>query len=199
MGGVVLGGQVRGVVDENPCKQIRKQRPKPRSRYVTGVEYDGAYQAMSPMFQCAMDLAVLTGLRPGDLLSLTRENLTDDGIEIATSKTGKALLIEWSAELRCVVKRAQKQKPQVRQPIICNKQGKCYTVDGFNSIWYRNIRKATADSENPLDEPFQFRDLRAKSASDDVLEAASRRLGHSNSEITQRVYRRKPVKVRPLR
>ena len=39
---------------------------------------------MGPMVQCAMDLAVLTGLRPGDLLRLTRANLTDDGIEIAT-------------------------------------------------------------------------------------------------------------------
>ena len=146
-----------------------------------------------------MDMAVLTGLRPGDLLSLTRENLTDEGIEIVNSKTGKVLLIEWSADLRRVVKRAQQQKPQVRQSIICNKQGKPYTVDGFNSNWYRNIRKAVADSENALEEPFQFRDLRAKSASDDVLEAASRRLGHSNTEITQRVYRRKPDRVGPLR
>jgi integrase len=50
-----------------------------------------------------------------------------------------------------------------------------------------------------LEERFTFNDLRSKSASDtaDVLEA-SERLGHSNIDLTRRVYRRKPAKVRPL-
>ena len=43
-------------------------------------EYAAAYKAMRPMVQCAMDLAVLTGLRRGDLLALTRANLNDDGL-----------------------------------------------------------------------------------------------------------------------
>src|SRR5438046_3762691 len=89
-----------GVVDENPCREIRKERPKPRRRYVTEAEYAAGYKAMRVMAQCAMELAVLTGLRPGDLLGLTRANLTDDGIDVATSKTGKHLLIEWSEALR---------------------------------------------------------------------------------------------------
>ena len=61
---------------------------------------------MPPMIKTAMELAVLTGLRRGDLLALTRENLTDDGIELVESKTDKALIIEWSDELRDVVRRA---------------------------------------------------------------------------------------------
>jgi hypothetical protein len=60
-------------------------------------------------------------------------------------------------------------------------------------------RKAIADENNALTEPFQFRDLRGKSASDDVLEVASQRLGHSDAAVTNRVYRCLPVKVRPLR
>ena len=48
------------------------------------------------------------------------------------------------------------------------------------------------------DQPFQFRDLRAKSASDDTPEAATARLGHTNAAITESVYRRKPATVRPL-
>lgn len=43
------------------------------------------------------------------------------------------------------------------------------------------------------------RDLRAKSASDDSAEAASRRLGHANPAITERVYRRELEIVKPLR
>jgi integrase len=188
-----------GAVEENPCREIRKERPKPRRRYVTEAEYAAAYKVMTPMAQCAMDLAVLTGLRPGDLLGLTRANLTDDGIEVTTSKTGKRLLIEWSEALGSAVKRALAQAPRVRQPIICNKQGAAYTVDGFNTIFYRAMGKALKDENSGLRERFQFRDLRAKSASDDTAEAASKRLGHADPKITERVYRRKAERAKPLR
>jgi integrase len=181
-----------GVVDDNPCRQIRKERPRPRRRYVTEAEYAAASKTMPAMLQCAMDLAVLTGLRPADLLALTRSNLTDEGIQVSTRKTGRDLVIAWSDELRRVVKRALSLPPKLRQPLICGRQGKPYTVDGFTSIWRRKIRKALADPENSLQEPFQFRDLRAKSASDDTAEAATARLGHTNAAITERVYRRKP-------
>jgi hypothetical protein len=46
---------------------------------------------------------------------------------------------------------------------------------------------------------FQERDLRAKVASEsDTLIEASERLGHADTGIPQRVYRRKPVRVQPL-
>ncbi len=188
-----------GVVDANPCREIRKQRPKPRQRYVTEQEYEAAYEMMPPMVKCAMDLAVLTSLRPADLLGLERSNLTDEGIHIDTRKTGKRLIIQWSEELRRVVKRALSLPPHIRQPLISNRRGKPYTVSGYNSIWYRWMRKAVADKDNPLTESFQFRDLRAKSASDDRLESATARLGHSDPRLTENIYRRKPTIVRPLR
>ena len=188
-----------GVVDANPCREIRKQRPKPRQRYVTEQEYQAAYEAMPPMIQCAMNLAVLTSLRPADLLGLERSNLTDEGIHIDTRKTGKRLIIQWSEELRKVVKEARSLPPHIRQPLISNRRGKPYTVSGFNSIWYRWMRRSVADKDNPLTESFQFRDLRAKSASDDRLESATARLGHSDPRLTEHIYRRKPTLVRPLR
>ena len=72
-------------------------------------------------------------------------------------------------------------------------------MDGFDSIWYRRMKKAVANKKNPLTEFFQFRDLRAKSASDDAAESATARLGHSDPKLTEKVYRRKPAVVRPLR
>jgi integrase len=55
------------------------------------------------------------------------------------------------------------------------------------------------DKESGLTERFQFHDLRAKSASDDTTEAASKRLGHADPKITERVYRRKADRAKPLR
>ncbi len=58
---------------------------------------------------------------------------------------------------------------------------------------------ARVKTQTRVTERFQERDLRAKTASDsDTLEEASARLGHASTAITQRVYRRKPVRVRPL-
>ena len=149
------------------------------------------------MMQVAMDLALLTGLRRGDLLSLTRNHLTDEGILIKTSKTGKPLLIEWSDELRSVVKKAKRIKPQVRSTLICNLQGKPYSGQGFAAMWQKLIKKAV--EKEVIQERFRFHDLRAKSASDDTLEAATERLGHMDAKLTERVYRRKPRRVKPLR
>ena len=54
--------------------------------------------------------------------------------------------------------------------------------------------------ETGVTERFQERDLRAKVASDSgSLVEASERLGHADTAITQRVYRRKPVRVQPLK
>ena len=53
--------------------------------------------------------------------------------------------------------------------------------------------------ETSLQERFQERDLRAKTASDMPLELASALLGHADVRITQKVYRRRPDVVKPLK
>jgi len=189
-----------GAVDANPLRDVRKFPEKPRDRYVTDLEFQLVHDVAPPMIQVAMDLALLTGLRRRDILDLTRTNLTDDGILVRPSKTenstGKVLLIEWSAELRTVIDRAKKLPPHVRQNIVATRHGKPYSSDGFSSMWNRTMAKALKAG---LREKWRFNDLRAKSASDDTLNAAVERLGHSNAATTKRFYRRGPEKVRPLR
>lgn len=153
------------------------------------------------MIQVAMDLALITGLSRGDILALTRTNVRDDGIHYTRRKTARRsprkFVIEWSDELRAVVARAKKIRPQVRQYLVATKQGKQFSTEGFSTAWQRTMVKAM---NSGLQQRFHFHDLRAKSASDgaDLLES-SNRLGHSSPAITQRVYRRKPTRVKPLR
>jgi integrase len=88
--------------------------------------------------------------------------------------------------------------PQVRRFVISNRQGNGYTGDGFRNVWERAREKAL--KEGDLLESYRFNDLRAKSASDEAdIEKASQRLGHTSRSTTERFYRRKPVKVTPLR
>ncbi len=53
--------------------------------------------------------------------------------------------------------------------------------------------------ETKLIKRFTEHDLRAKVASDIEIGHAQKLLGHKSSEVTERVYRRKAVKVTPLK
>ncbi|MCH8845168.1 MAG: hypothetical protein IIC11_00310 [Proteobacteria bacterium] len=53
--------------------------------------------------------------------------------------------------------------------------------------------------ETKLTERFTEHDLRAKVASDLEVGHARQLLGHANEEITERIYRRKTVMVKPLK
>jgi len=186
-----------GVIShENPCYKLRFPDSKPRDHYVTDDAFSFVRDRAQPMIGYAMDLAYLAGMDEGTIRKLERRNLTDDGIEFERGKTGKLQLIEWNDELRAVVKSILRLSPQVRQVLICNRQGKPYSPNGFQSQWQRLMRKCKKDG---FTEHFHFHDLRAKSASDsDDDQSAADRLGHSDVKLTQRVYRRLPKRAKAL-
>jgi integrase len=201
-------------VATNPCRLIPKLRETERDRYVTDAEFTAVYKLASPMMQCAMDLATMTGQREGDLLKLARSQLTDDGIVFAIGKskrrhprhgqvveTSKRVIVEWSPELRTVIEKVKKLGPDIRPTLLCNLQGKPFTSDGFRSNWHRLMVVASTPGKNgkpaALAERFTFHDLRAKSASDDDFDVATERLAHDDPRTTQKVYRRKPRRARP--
>lgn len=178
----------------NPCRDVKKFRLAPRDHYVEDGDYRLMRASAGPRLRVLMDLALLTGQREGDLLALRWEQIEKDGIRFRQSKTGKALIVGWSKDLRRVIAQARQIKPR-GETVIGTQDGAAYTIDGFQSLWRRTRNRA---KEAGLMRPFPFNDLRAKSASDDALAAASERLGHADAKITERVYRRAPRKVKPL-
>jgi len=169
-------------------------------------EITEALKVAPPVIHTYIRFKLMTGLRRGDILRLRLSNLRDDGIHVRTSKTGKRLVFEWdeTGKLQALVDEILRIPPSRigDAPLFTTRQGKPYIdVDGranaFDSLWQRFMRKALEKTD--LQERFQERDLRAKVASDSAsLVEASERLGHADTGITQRVYRRKPVRVRPL-
>lgn len=189
-----------GEMRSNPLLGIALPAQSPRKRYVTNDEYLAAWELAPAMIRAAMDLAMLTGLRRGDILGLERADITDDGLRVRPGKTRKSsnveLLFEWSPDLSRVIRETLARPPQVRQAIISGSNGKPVPASTFGNAWARLMRDLEANGI----ERFQFRDLRRKSASDEVdADTASARLGHSSRAITDRVYRVKPRKVRPLK
>lgn len=202
-----------GYIKAHPfAGQIRIEGSKPRTRYVEDWEILESLSLPSArkrgsvvMIQAYISLKLLTGLRRGDLLRLKVADCKSDGIHVTTSKTGKAVIYEWTDELRETVEHVKAVRPIDLSPFLfCNKRGQGYinenngTVSGWDSMWQRFMKRVL--EETKVIERFTEHDLRAKCASDaETLEHAQKLLTHADSKITNAVYRRKPEKVKPLR
>jgi integrase len=184
-----------GIVNDNPCRLVKRNPERPRDRDVSDQEYTFVHSLASPVLQVAMDLVYLTGLRLGDLLRLSElENVTREGLLVRIGKTGKRVLFEWTPELREVVDRARALRGKVRGLyLLCNRGGQRYTESGFKAMWQRLMRKAM---EKGLRERFTFHDLRAKAAS--AADNPTEFLAHDDPRTTNRIYRRAVRRVTPV-
>lgn len=206
-----------GYMDRHPLKgQVLLEGEAPRSRYIEDWELVECLRLDSKrkkgsvrMIQAYLRMKLLTGLRRGDLLRLKVDAIREDGIHVTPRKTetttGKSHIIEWSEELRAAVATAKEARPVDISPyLFCNRRGECYfddekeTASGWDSMWQRFMERVL--SETKVEERFTEHDMRAKCASDaESLEHAQQLLAHADSKITERVYRRKPGRVKPLR
>jgi integrase len=197
-----------GATKVNPARDVRKIPVPARTRLPQRHELDLVYQHAPPVVQCAMTLAELTSMDRGGVLSLLMKHcrFEDPGIQHTRPKTrrraARTVIIEWTDELRAVVKRAKALKPIFRQHLIATRSGKPMTPSGFSTLWQRAMVAAEKQAkEDGIEfERFHFHDIRAFSITEtESLEEASQRAGHTSTEITQRVYRRKAARVKPLR
>lgn len=211
-----------GYIDRHPFKgEVRLEGEKSRTRYVEDWEIVECL-SLTPRrkagsvlaAQAYIRLKLLTGMRRGDLLRLTMSDIPDngmpgDGIRVEPGKTrdttGKRQVFEWSGELRGAVAMAKAARPMKLSPFLfCNRDGECYfdeetgRAGGWESLWRNFIARVM--KETKVSERFKDTDLRAKCASDaKTLEHARQLLAHADGKITERVYRRRPEFVKPLR
>ena len=196
-----------GLTENHPIKgKVPKISTPPRDRYVEDWELQEALKVASPFIDAYVYLKLLTGLRRGDLLSIRLEDIKEEGIYVKPRKTqhttGKKVIYEWSDELREAIETIKALPKKVGslwlfstracKPYM-NENGKS---NSFDSIWQRFMAKAF--KETKLNERFTEHDLRAKVASDTDIKHAQQLLGHTTSEITNRIYRRKAEKVKPF-
>lgn len=197
-----------GFCEIHPIKgKVQKFSRPPRKRYIEDWELSEALKVASPFVSCYIELKLLTGLRRGDLLSLKLSDLKKDGIHVTPRKTanstGKKVIFEWTDSLHNAVDRVTAIRKKILSIwLFHTNRGQPYvkadgTANGFDSIWQRFMAKALRNTN--LQERFTEHDLRAKVASEAESEHAKQMLGHSSSEITNRVYRRKPELIRPAK
>lgn len=185
------------MMESNPCRDVHRHPSKPRERYVTDEEYAGFKATLPLRLQLAMELALLTGQRQGDIIALTwaKVDRVMGRIRFRQAKTGKRLGVRITPAVDEVLQRCERLGPP-GDHVIRKRNGTAYTSEGFRAIWQRYMRKWVRAGHDR----FTFHDIRAKSASDSAtIEAAYQRLGHTSMSMTRRVYDRAEREVEPLR
>ena len=141
-----------------------------------------------------MDLALLTGQRPADVLKLKRTDIRDGALWIVQNKTGHRLGVEVTGELAAVIVRInERPRRAISSYLIQDENGQPLTQFALRSRFDKARTLAKVD--------FQFRDIRAKTATDTGDLAHSQLLlGHKNREMTEHyVKSRIGERARPLR
>jgi integrase len=157
----------------NPCAGIKGHKETGRDRYVEDDEFLAVWSKADCPVQDAMDLAHLTGQRPADLLKFNRSDLRNGMLALTQNKTGRKLLIEVVGELGILVERIL---------------GREYYSEGCDALLqdgngqrlsYGALRSRFDKAREAAGVHFQFRDIRAKTATDtENLAHAQRLLGH---------------------
>lgn len=178
-----------------------KRLPKShRNTYITDEVYAAIYEHADELLRDAMDLAYLIGQRPTDVLTIRRDQIRDGRLEIQPGKTAKSsgarVAIEIVGELATVIERIKARPRKITSVLLLQRpDGSAVTLQMIQRRW----QTARAAAGVPM-AAAQFRDLRAKAATDlDDLAHAQRLLAHSARGTTEGYVRgRVGEKVRPV-
>lgn len=189
----------------NPCAGIKGYREEGRDVYIDDEVLAAVYAAAGQGLRDAFDLAYLTGQRPADTLKLSRAHIKDGALEIQQNKTKKRLRIEIVGEFAAVLNRILSRRV-IGLGLVNNDDGQKMTT--YMLRYAFEAARSNAADENPSIRDsilkFQFRDLRAKAATDidddRGIDAAQAQLGHSTATMTaQYVRHRRGKLVKPTK
>jgi integrase len=197
---------------ENPVRGVRKNRETPRDFYADDDVWAAVYAEGCVELRDAMDVAYLTGQRPGDVIQMRLSDLRGDALEVRQRKTGKKLRILLTAdgrrtELGRVIDRIRSRDRKVTSLyLIATPAGAALNRWTLRTRHDVARTAAAAKAEGAGDaalaariRAFQFRDIRPKAASETDLAHASKLLGHTDKRITDTVYRRVGETVKPTK
>ena len=164
-----------------------------RDRYVTDEEYKALWAKGDAILQDAMDLAFLTGQRVGDVLKMTRQDIADGTLLVVQQKTGAKVPIRLEHDLKSLVERIQaRSRPVPSMYLVCDRRGQRVQYKALND---RFVAARIASGQD-----WQFRDIRAKTATDiPEIRHAQQLLGHKIETTTTGYRRNKGTAVSPLK
>jgi len=177
----------------NPCAGIKGFRETARDAYVDDDMLKRVMEHSCEPLRFALRLAHITGQRPADVLGMSEDHIRGEYLRVRQSKT--------QAKLRIVVENALEElieeirvfkaaRPKQSAPLLVNERGAPMTAAMLRKRFDKARKSAGIDIAT-----FQFRDLRAKAATDTDESAgikdAQTLLGHSTEAMTSKYIRHK--------
>ena len=182
----------RGLVEADPTIRVTRFDQAERDRLITDGEYKAIYGKAPAWLQVIMDLCYLTGQRIGDVLTLERSQLLDEGIYFKQQKTGNHLIVGWTPQLRTVIKTAGRLSAKMAslRYVVPGRGGK---LRHYHNV-YRAFKTA---AERAGIKNVTLHDLRAKAGTDAERQGLdpTALLGHKSAKTTQSYLRDKRAKV----
>lgn len=189
----------------NPCAGIKGHKESGRDIYVDDEVFRAVWEAAEPHLRDAMDLAYLTSQRPADVRKMTRADLRDGAVAVKQNKTKTKLRVSVEGELERVMERINAREVSAHA-LAAKADGTQLTKYMLRGAFDRARKAAIKDHpELAADiKTFQFRDLRAKAATDtdesSGITAAQEQLGHTTAAMTRQYVRhRKGKLVKPTK
>lgn len=177
------------MVDVNPCVGVQRLPEKKRERLLSAEEWQAIHDHAGPRLRVIMRLQFLTGQRIGDVLSIKRSQITEEGIVFQQQKTGARLLVAWSPDLLAAVEDAKALAGDV--PSVTLLRSTTGGPPDYRSV-SDQFRKAAAAAGV---EDVRLNDARAMSATATKKQGKSARalLGHTSETMTARYLRDREV------
>jgi integrase len=186
-----------GWCNENPARGSPKNKERRRMRLPSEAELAAIRLAAGPQLRAMLDVTLLTGLRKSDLLGLRLSDLTDDGIRLTVSKTGRPILFSWTPALRETVDSARALPRRVGSLyLFANRRGQAIKASGLDSTWDKAKAKAGVEG-------LTWHDLRrwaiTQAQQSGGLDYAQALGAHRSRQATERYVVEQPLVIRPLR
>jgi integrase len=174
-----------GMLETSPFKKGKRlmfKENNQRLRFLTDGEVEALLNASSPHLKPIVEVALLTGMRRGELLSLKWEQIRNGFIYLTETKSGKARQIPINDRLAEVF-REVRQENQLKSPYVF--------ADSKGRRYYEVKRSFASACRKAGIEDFRFHDLRHTFASHLVMKGVSLKavqelLGHADLKMTMR-------------
>ena len=205
----------------NPVTGVEKLPERPRDYYLDDLVWASILAVASDELRDAMELAYLTGQRPADVRRMRLSDVRDNALEVRQGKTKMRLRILLDlpdgsrTDLGKLIDRIKaRQVAGIGGQLVMTPAGKPLTAPMLRTRF--EAARAIAALKAETGQPDQgiaadpdlaarirachFADIRPKAASEMTsLVQASNLLGHTQEEITRKVYVRRGKEVLPVR
>lgn len=130
-----------GRLEANPALRPKRLKTGPGHLVWSAAAIEKFRAAAEPELQWALDIALATGQRQGDILRMSWAAYDGQAVEVVQSKTGTKVLIPAHAALRATLERVAKRGTV----ILTTKEGKAWKADHFRHEWRAATLKAGLD------------------------------------------------------